>query len=415
MKVLFYILACLVIAVLAGIALGEDPAQVVLSIPGYSIQTSMSFFVILSLGLFAVFYVLLRFIFGVLDLPKNYRRWKKARGHAKSEHFLSHGYLALAQGNWNAAEKLLIKGVRYSKLPLINYIGAARAAQQQGAIDRRDSYLRLAHSADASADIAVDMTQAKLQLMEHQTEQAYAILQHIDDEKPGQEQVKLMLLEASSELKDWQQARTILQDMENKGLMSRDEIRSRQIPIFAKLLTNTAQAGDEHKLKETWQDIPKNLRSDLYLLEVYITGRLQFPDTRDCEAMLRKIIKTNPDHGLVRLYGKVEGENPVKQLAFIEKVLKMNSTNHVVQLTAGRLYKRAEIWGKARTCFENSLNINETPEAFYELATLHEMEGNLEDANRVYQKGLKLAAYGQGPLLSGDVEDLKGLPSSYID
>lgn len=64
----------------------------------------------------------------------------------------------------------------------------------------------------------------------------------------------------------------------------------------------------------------------------------------------------------------------------------MNSTNHVVQLTAGRLYKRAEIWGKARTCFENSLNINETPEAFYELATLHEMEGNLEDANWVYQK-----------------------------
>ncbi|NNE38903.1 MAG: hypothetical protein HKN08_11405, partial [Gammaproteobacteria bacterium] len=399
MKLLFYILACLIIAVLAGILLAEDAAQVVVSIPGYSVQTSMSFFIILSLGLFAIFYFILRFIFGVLDLPKNYRRWKKTRDHAKSEHFLSHGYLALAQGNWPAAEKLLTKGARYSKLPLINYIGAARAAQQQGAIDRRDSYLRLAHSDDVSTDIAVGMTQAKLQLMEHQTEQAYAILQHLDDEKPGQEQVKMMLLEASSELNDWQQSRTILHDIESKGLMPRDEVRSRQIHVHAKLLSSAAQTGDETKLKEAWQSVPKKLKTELYLLEVYITGRLQFPNTSDCEVILRKIIKTNPDHALVRLYGQVEGENPAKQLAFIERLLKMNPANDVVQLTAGRLYKKAEIWGKAKACFENSLDINETPESYYELATLHEMEGNVEDANRIYQKGLKLAAYGARPVL----------------
>ncbi len=415
MKVLFYILACLVIAVLAGILLGEDPAQVALSVPGYSIQTSMSFFVVLCLALFAVFYFILRFIFGVLDLPKNYWRWKKARSHAKSEHFLSHGYLALAQGNWHVAEKFLTKGAKYSKLPLINYIGAARAAQQQGAIERRDSYLRLAHSEDMATDLAVGVTQAKLQLMEHQTEQAYAILQHLNDEKPGQEQVKLMLLEASSELNDWQQSRVILQDIESKGLMPSDEVRSRQIQIYAKLLSGAAQTGEVNELKETWRDIPKKLKNEFYLLEVYITGRLQFSNTADCEVILRKIIKTNPDQALVRLYGQVEGENPVKQLAFIESLLKMNPTNHVVQLTAGRLYKKAEIWGKARACFENSINISETPEAYYELATLHEMEGNVEDANRIYQAGLKLAAYGNRPALTGDVGNLKSLPPSFID
>jgi HemY protein len=95
--------------------------------------------------------------------------------------------------------------------------------------------------------------------------------------------------------------------------------------------------------------------------------------------------------------------------------LKMNPTNHVVQLTAGRLYKKAEFWGKARTCFESSLNSQKTPEAYYELATLYEKEGNLKDANRYYQSGLKLAAYGTGRALLANVDDLKHLPYSYID
>lgn len=415
MKALFFILAGLVVAVFAGTLLSEDPGQVVLSIPGYSIQTSMSFFVLLLLGSFTILYFILRGLFGMLDFPKNYTRWKKTRAHARSEYFLSRGYLALAQGNWRSAEKYLSKGARYSRLPMVNYLGAARAAQQLGAIDRRDSYLRQAHSEDQDSKLAVSITQAKLQLMEKQTEQAFAVLQHLDDEDPGQKQVKLMLLDASSKLNDWQQSKSVLQEIEKKGLLPASEVRPRQIQVYANLLKLAAQSGDINQLKEAWQAIPKNLKREYFLLEVYIAVRLQYPDTADCEVMIRRIIKNNPDEALVRLYGKVQGENPAKQLAFIESLLKLNPGNHVVQLTAGRLYKKAEIWGKAKACLEQSLHLSPTAECYYELARLCERDGNVENANRYFQQELKLAAYGPGVAIVNESEDNKGLLSSYID
>jgi HemY protein len=414
-RVLFFLLAGLIVAVFAGILLREDPGQIALSIPGYSIQTSMSFFVLLLLGGFAIFYFILRVLFGMLDFPKKYQRWKKTRAHARSEYFLSHGYLALAQGNWQSAEKYLSKGARYSRLPMVNYLGAARAAQQLGAIERRDSYLRQAHSEDQDSQLAVSITQAKLQLMEKQTEQAFAVLQHLDDEDPGQKQVKLMLLDASSKLQDWQQSKTVLQEIERKGLLPANEVRPRQIQVYANLLKLAAQSGEVNQLKETWQSVPKHLKREFFLLEVYFVGRLQYPDTADCEVMIRRIIKNEPDEVLVKLYGKVRGENPAKQLAFIEKLLKLNPTNHVVQLTAGRLYKNAEIWGKAKACLEQSLHITPTAECYYELAMLCEKEGNVENANRYFQQGLKLAAYGPETVIANESEEIKGLLSSYID
>ena len=63
------------------------------------------------------------------------------------------------------------------------------------------------------------MTRAELQLNQQQTEQAYATLKHIDSDRPGQNRVKLMLLEASSQLKDWQQSLSLLQDLERKGAL----------------------------------------------------------------------------------------------------------------------------------------------------------------------------------------------------
>ena len=74
--------------------------------------------------------------------------------------------------------------------------------------------------------------------------------------------------------------------------------------FYANLLKLAAQSGDINQLKETWQSVPKHLKREFFLLEVYIVGRLQYPDTADCEVMIRRIIKNNPDEVLVKLYGK---------------------------------------------------------------------------------------------------------------
>jgi len=391
-RLLFYILFALILAVVAGILLKQDASQVIFALSDYSIQITLSFFVLLLFASFFLFYYLIRSLSGMLDIPKNYRRWKKTRGHTKSEYYLTQGNLSLIEGNWIRAEKLLSKGAKYSRLPLINYIGAARAAQNLGALERRDSYLRQAYAEDSASGNAVGLTRAELQLNQQQTEQAYATLQHINNDKPGQNQVNLMMLEASSELNDWHQSLKILQALEKKGAMPVEKIRAKQLHAYANIITTVGGTSTLNELKDIWQTVPKKLKKEFYLLEVYIKARLKFPDTSDCEVMIRRVIRHSSDPVLVRLYGLVNGQNPAKQLSYIELLMKENPGDSNILLTAGTLYKRAELWGKARSCIEKSIALVPTAEAYYELATLFETQGDSENSKTNFQKGLALVA-----------------------
>ncbi len=397
MKLLIYSLLALLFAVAAGTWLSRDTGRVFFTFQDYTVQTSLEFAVIIAVLAFLILYVLIRTVSSLLDIPENYRRWKKHRRYMRSESFLTRGLLALISGNWHEAEKFFSKGIPHSSMPVINYVGAARAAQQLGAIDRRDEYLQLAYMNAPDSGFAAGITQAELQLGQQQTEQAFATLKHLDAEKPGRDQVKMLLLEASSTLKDWPQALSLLQELERKRLIPVENIRAKQLQVYAGLLRSAGRSAEPVELNEAWKNIPAKLRKELYLLEVYVTERLRFADTADCESLLRRALKKTPDPALVRLYGLIEGKHPDKQLAFAERLLATSPYDAVLQLTVARLSKRLGLWGKAKSCLEEILRIMPTPEICYELATLFEQQGDQKRADRCYQQGLSLAVNPVSP------------------
>jgi len=391
-KLIFVSLFALVVVIAASVYFSNESGQVVLMVADYTVQASAGFLVLVTVLCFILFYIVVRLIFGLIDLPENYRRWNRIRRHSKSEYYLTQSYLAMTEGNWRNAEKLFTRGAAYSRSPIVNYLGAARAAQQQGAVDRRDNYLRLAYAEEADSYYAVGVTRAELQISQQQTEEAYATLKHIDAEKPGKHQVKLMLLDASTELKDWDQTLVLLNEIGKQGLMPVEKIKARQLQAYAHILNQSGKTSNVTDLNDAWEKIPKQLKNELYLIEVFVSARLGYADTADCEQLIRGVIKHNQDPALVRLYGLVEGTNPGKQLAFVEKLLEGKSGDMVLLLTAGRLYKRAQLWGKAKACLEQSLAIAPTAEVCYELATMYENKGDKETAGSYYRRGLTLAA-----------------------
>lgn len=394
MRLLTYSLASLLLAVAAGVLLSRASGQVVVAFADVAVQTSLGFFVFMLVVCFILLYMIVRMTIGLLDLRENYRRRQRTRRHGKSEYYLTQGWLALTEGNWGAAEKLFNKGAPYSRMPVINYIGAARAAQQQGAIDRRDHYLGLASAKAAGPGYAVGITQAELQLDQQQTEQAYATLTQLDTDRPGKDKVRLMLLQASSDLKDWQQSLALLEEMEKKSAVPIEKIRAKQLQAWGAILVQAAGSGDVRDLNKAWDKVPKKLKKELYLIEVYISGRLCYEDTSDCEPLIRQVIRDNPDPGLVRLYGQVQGKDTDtdKQIALIEQLLTGHDRDSILMLTAGRLYKRQGLWGKARSWLEESIKAGPTAEAYYELATMLEDQADIASAGVYFRKGLTLAA-----------------------
>ncbi len=391
MRLVIYSLVGLLLAVASAVLLSRDSGQIVLAFSDYAIQTSLGIFVFLLITGFVLLYMITRLVSTLIHIPEARRQRQQSRRHGRAEYHLSRGILALTQGDWQGAEKSFKLGARFSSTPVVNYLGAARAAQQQGALDRRDYYLGLASTNPDGAAVPVGIAQAELHLEQGQSEFAFATLRQLNADNPGNSKIRALLLEASTELNDWRQILELLNEYERKGGMPIYDIRSAQMQAWGEILTAAARTADVNELNNTWNSIPGKLRKENYLLQVYISGRLNHADTSDCEPLIREVIRDTRDPGLVRLYGLVQGKDPGKQLAFVEKLLHTNPADVMLLLTAGRLYKRAALWGRAKHCLEESLRLNPSAEAFYELATMYQGQGDAINAGKYFSEGLALA------------------------
>ena len=396
MKLLALIIFSLLLAAGIGAYIEDDAGLITVVISGWTIQTSFSLFIISMLVLFLLLHFILRLISRLWRMPRELGRWQENRHQRLSEKYLSRGLMALIEGDWNKAEVSLCKGAPHSQSSLVNYLGAARAAQQLGATERRDDYLLKAYKDDPDAEVVIGLVQAELQIKQQQTEQALATLTRLHDQKPKQDKVKKMLLHTYADLKDWNAMLKLLPKIEHAGILTREQIQAKQLEAYGGLLKNISLDGDKEKLNNAWLNIPRKIRTEFHLIEVYTEEKLKLSDSSDCEPLIHKALKKQWDLALVDLYGQVEGKEKAKQLKFAESFLSSHARNSVLLLTLGRLSARNKLWGKARTYLEESIEINPLPETFRTLASVLDELGEHEAAAVYYQRGLELATVSVG-------------------
>ena len=403
MKLLLAIIIALALAALIGTMAGEDNGYMVLSFAGGTIQTSANTFFICLILFFIVFYFLLRFLFRLFSAPGDYQKYRQRKNVENNANYLTDGMNALIEGDWRKAENLLIKGVKYSENPVLNYLGAARAAQQLGAMDRRDEYLSLAYSQTGRVPPAVAITQAKLQYDLNQKEQALATLTKLHEDNPGQPEVNRMLLTSYVDTKEWDKVLGLLPRVKKQSGMTADMIKAYELKAYAGQLERAGALANEQRLSKVWLSIPRKYRGELFLIDTYVQQRLQFEHHQDSELLLRKAIKKQWDDRLIELYGLVEGNTPSSQLAFAEGLLSQYPNNASLLLTLGRLCLKNELWGKAREYFEDCVALKPSPEIYYELAQLlqHQLD-EPELAANYHRQGLAMAAGDQPTLLLAD-------------
>jgi HemY protein len=392
MKLLLTILSALIIAVFAGIFATRNSGVMILTFGEWTVQTSTNFFILFIIVTFVALYFLIRLGIRLLNLPGQYRDYLDKKNLIRSDRYLAGGMMAMIEGNWTAAEKAFEKGSRYSRdHRQLNFIGAARAAQKQGELGRRDDYLRLAHQHSPDDSPAAGIAQARLLLEQNQAEQALAVLTRLRARYPRQLEVKYLLLDLYTRHKDWHAVIDVLHELKKAGHQDADRIRSQQLKAYAGLLQQAGDSGNDKVLARTWITIPRAFRRELFLIEAYVSQRIRFRDHFDSEIQIRNVLKKQWDENLVRLYGFVRGHDPIGQLSFAEDLLRGHARDPVLLMTLGRLCLQNKLWGKARMYFEECLSVRPDPEVYRELAVLLEKQGETERATDFYQKGLQLA------------------------
>lgn len=72
--------------------------------------------------------------------------------------------LKLAEGDFSQVEKLLTRNADHAEQPVVNYLLAAEAAQQNGDSQRINDYLNRAAELADTDQLPVDITRVRIQL-----------------------------------------------------------------------------------------------------------------------------------------------------------------------------------------------------------------------------------------------------------
>ncbi|WP_078117853.1 heme biosynthesis HemY N-terminal domain-containing protein [Thiosocius teredinicola] len=371
-----------------GVILSRDSGYVLMSVGNYTIEMSLALLLMLIAALFVATYFGIRLMVRTLHLPRDVQKWKQKRGSRMAQQAMTRGLLEMSEGNWRNAERRLVRFADRSETPLLNYLAAARAAQLQGAHDRRDGYIRLAHECMPSADVAVSLTQAELQLADHQLEQALATLKHLRSVAPKHNYVLRLLRRLYEQLGDWEHLRELLPELKRRKVEEDDDLNRLEIRTHRALLEQAFLAGDERRLSIAWADVPKGLRDDPQILGDYAGYLQEAGQDAKAEQLLRDALRKRWDAGLVETYGLLETSEPGKQLSHMEKLLAEHPDDPTLLLTLGRLSLRAQLWGKARGYLEACIGRNGPAQAYRELGQLLEHMNEPDKAIDIYRRGL---------------------------
>ncbi len=395
-KRLLLIFLFLIGAIFIGLQLGHDGGLVIIAFNGFSIETTLTVGAFVCIVFFIVLSLALKTLHALFSLPQNIGQWFKQYQHHKAQNLTQKGLIEFSEGYWKKAQKNLIASVSNTKMPLLNYLTAARTAQELGDSALRDNFLRQAQQSTPDAKIAVELTQAQLQIAQKQYEQALATLRHLQDLVPKHPYVLKCLTYLYEEIKDWSSLIQLLPILKAQHIFSEKITEEIEANAYRHYFENLNRADQIEEASRLFYHLPKKSKKNQLILAAYAKTQLN-THPLETEKLLRHHIHQSYSSALIDLYGQLY--TGPKQITFAEKQLKEHGHDPILHLCLARLYLKQDLIGKAKFHFEKSLDIKPHANTYLEYGDLlNDILGEKNKALEMYHKGLLFKMNAPPPL-----------------
>ncbi|MNF74988.1 putative protoheme IX biogenesis protein [compost metagenome] len=392
-----YVIVFLVIAAAGalGLAIAQHSGYVLIAYKTFRYESSLW----ATLLLLAVIWLVLWGIKALIELVAVssgvVNPWSNRNRSRRVQVAIEHGQLDLAEGRWASAQRHLQRAAEAERQPLLYYLGAARAANEQGHYDECDSLLERALERQPQAELAIALSHAQLQTDRGDTDGALTTLSAMRERHPHSVQVLRQLQRLYQQRGDWSSVIRLLPELRKDKALPASELAELERRAWGENLTLAArqeegEAVGLQSLNRAWQQLTSAQRQEPQLVLAYAEQLRQLGAEVEAEEVLRTALKRQYDSHLARLYGLLRGSDPTRQLQTAEGWLKAHPNDPSLLLTLGRLCLQASLWGKARDYLESSLRLQRNPEACAELARLLAQLGDTERSNQLFQEGLGL-------------------------
>jgi HemY protein len=334
-----------------------------------------------------ILYVVLQGLHALLHIPMTIHQWHARHLAQRAQAITRKGLIQYSEGYWVQAKNSLIKAAPDTDTPLLNYLTAARAAQKMGDSRLRDHFLREAQYSVPEAKFAVELTQAQLQLDNHQWEQALATLRHLHDLAPNHPYVLQLLMDLYKEVRDWPQLIALIPALKKNRIVSEQELNKVQQYAYLHALIDLIRQNQLDATVRLFNSMPYHIKNDAELCAHYARFLIDNHQSVQAENVLKNCLRKECNPQLIEVYSILPADNA--RLAFAESLLKRTPHSAALFLCLGRFCMALDLWGKAQHYLKQSLECSPVPHTYFVLGTLEEQRHEPLLAAEYFKKGLQ--------------------------
>jgi len=393
-KLLYWLLLILAIAIGISLVAGNNEGYVLIVHPPYRLELSFNLLVLLLVGGFVLLHASLRLIDYTLRLPASVRAYKQEQHRKEGHAALLEALHALVEGRYSKAEKAAARALELGEDAGLTALVAARASHKLRQPGRRDYYLAEAERLAPQASVARLLMQAELLLDDRHYNQALQVLQQLDKIEPKHPPALRLELKVQVHLNNWEQVLATLRQLEKRDAIESWQLREVRRQAHLHLMERRADRVTE--LLAYWKKMPEEDRLSGRLAQFAAKTFLRAGNGKAAAEIVEMSLTQSWDSDLAELLGECASDEPLKQMQQAEHWLKEHHDDAKLLLALGNMCMRQELWGKAQSYLEASLGLDPSAAAHLALARMLEKRGDNEAAYQHYRQSLELELTATG-------------------
>ncbi|KEQ00154.1 putative enzyme of heme biosynthesis [Snodgrassella alvi SCGC AB-598-J21] len=395
MRSLLWLIVLFIVAV--GVVLGAKyySGDVYIVVEQTLIRINLQLFIGLVLLTVVLLYIFLRIVMGFVHLPGHWHHWRINHQRHQVETALNHAGLAYFEGRYQFAEReaeRVLRNKQGQHSRALALLLAAHSADQMDDSTTRDRYLDEIAKLPEKQQLSRYLLLAQSALSQHNDQQARSALEAAAKINPNLTQLVKLQLRYDWEKHDAQGVLEAVDKLSRAGALSESEQNNYQYWAYRQLLANVKEPGE---LKSSLNLIPVDEREST--LSANIAEKyLQLGMYTQALKWVKKYYPRTHDASLLPAFNQanqyLSSKEQQKNMVTVDKWLQQNPQAPDLLLLMGELSYQQQLWGKAKTYLEASLQASNNNVTRLLLAKVLEQSGQSEAAEQ--QRNEILATIG---------------------
>ena len=295
----FYVILVLAIAIALALAVGisKHTGYVLITYPHLLHYESSLWATLVAVFVIGLAIYLIRVLLSLLSTSGGVvNPWSRRNRSRRVQIAIEQGQMDLAEGRWASAERHLHRAAEAERQPLLYYLGAARAANEQGRYEACDGLLERALERQPQAELAVALSHAQLQMDRGDTDGALITLQAMHERHPHNAQVLRQLQRLHQQRGDWSSVIRLLPELRKDKVLPAGELAELERRAWGENLSLAVQREEQGEaglqaLERAWQQLTSAQRQEPQLVLAYAEQLRQLGADAKAEEVLRGAIK----------------------------------------------------------------------------------------------------------------------------